>query len=298
MGAGAVGNYCAAKLTQAGHNVILFARGETLATIEKDGVRITHEGKTHSTRVPVRDVAEAPTTSELDIILLATKITGHNAVLPKLAPGIPVVTIQNSVETPYIAAEAYGEKNVLPGTIRGFWTKLGPGHLEFAGGPVVLRFGSFDGATTPLMEEFTAVMNESGVPAEILPNAWVDIWSKALFVTPFGALGAAAAQPLGYVRTTLRASYIDLLEEAISVALALGVPMPEDTVEQQLAFADSLNPDNTTSMQRDLMDGNASELDAQAGAILRMADKEGIPVPLFRMLVGILEARYGKDAKK
>ena len=47
---------------------------------------------------------------------------------------------------------------------------------------------------------------------------------------------------------------------------------------------------STSSMQRDIVAGNPNELDAQVGAICRMAGRAGVAAPLHRLVVEAIEA--------
>ncbi|WKD59653.1 2-dehydropantoate 2-reductase [Corynebacterium caspium] len=294
MGAGAIGNYCAALLTAAGHEVILFARGKTLEAIQEKGIILsTPDIAAHIYHVEVAAAADAANYTDIDIVLLATKVLPNAEAFPELPKGAAVVTIQNSVEAPYLAAEKYGEELILPGTFRGFLTNLGPGQVHLHDPSVALNFGTFKPGPNkldPLCAEFSAALNSVNISTQVLADPWPDVWAKALFVTPLGALGAAARRPLGYVRTTLRDSYISVLSEVAAVARAHQVSLSSGLIEKQLAFADSLPEENTTSMHRDILLGQANELDAQVGAIIRMGEKVQVRTPLLRLLLGILTA--------
>uniref|UniRef100_UPI0028E81511 ketopantoate reductase C-terminal domain-containing protein n=1 Tax=Corynebacterium matruchotii TaxID=43768 RepID=UPI0028E81511 len=117
-----------------------------------------------------------------------------------------------------------------------------------------------------------------------------DVWAKALFVTTFGALGALMNQPIGVLRTTYRDSLRALIAEAAHVAQANQVALPATIVADTMAFIDIQDPASTSSMQRDIMAGNPNELDAQVGAICRMAGRAGVAAPLHRLVVEAIEA--------
>lgn len=100
-GAGAVGGVLGGRLFEAGHDVTLIARGDHLAAIRRDGLRI--DSPDGSRVVPVPAVA---TPSEArpgvgDVVLLAMKSGGTAAALTELAaaadPDITVVSLQNAV---------------------------------------------------------------------------------------------------------------------------------------------------------------------------------------------------------
>ena len=55
-------------------------------------------------------------------------------------------------------------------------------------------------------------------------------------------------------------------------------------MDRTLAFIDTLPTDGTASMQRDIMGGRPSELEAQVGAVVRLGDALGVAVPVHRMI--------------
>ncbi len=55
--------------------------------------------------------------------------------------------------------------------------------------------------------------------------------------------------------------------------------MPEDSVPKLMAFLDTLPAEGTASMQRDLMEGRPSELEAQNGAVVRLGREAGVATP-------------------
>src|SRR5205085_12518362 len=78
------------------------------------------------------------------------------------------------------------------------------------------------------------------------------------------------------------------VEEVFAVAAARGVTLADDAVAQTLARFDALPPDATSSLQRDVMEGKPSELEAQLGAVVRMAAAANVPVPVCTMLYATL----------
>ena len=61
--------------------------------------------------------------------------------------------------------------------------------------------------------------------------------------------------------------------------------MPEDSVEKTMATLEGIPPNSTTSMQRDLVRGRPSELDAQNGAVVRLAYEIGFDTPVNRFFL-------------
>jgi 2-dehydropantoate 2-reductase len=59
-------------------------------------------------------------------------------------------------------------------------------------------------------------------------------------------------------------------------------------VDETLAFVDRLPPHSTASMQRDIQEGRPSELDAQSGALVRLARESGVEVPAHAFIEAAL----------
>lgn len=95
------------------------------------------------------------------------------------------------------------------------------------------------------------------------------------------------------------------MREIAEVAVALGVAVPADAVTRALRIADSLPPEGTSSLQRDLAAGVPSELDDWSGAAVRLGAGAGVPTPVQSfihsvLLPGEIEARrrVGRGRRK
>ena len=78
------------------------------------------------------------------------------------------------------------------------------------------------------------------------------------------------------------------MQEVFSVARARDIALPRDVVGKTLAFLDGLPPSGTASMQRDIMEGHPSELEAQNGAAVRLGQAVGVATPLNTLIYNSL----------
>ena len=110
-GAGAIGGITGARLTQAGHDVLLVDKAEDhVATMNARGLTI--DSREGSVTVPVRAIAPRSLGRNLDLVLLAVKSQDTPAALEVLAPRLAadgaIVSLQNGLNEERIAA-AVGE---------------------------------------------------------------------------------------------------------------------------------------------------------------------------------------------
>jgi 2-dehydropantoate 2-reductase len=86
----------------------------------------------------------------------------------------------------------------------------------------------------------------------------------------------------------VRALLVASAEEVSAVARARGVRIAPDAVARTLARYDELPATITASMQRDVEAGRPSELREQTGAVVRLGEQAGVPVPVHRFLLAVL----------
>jgi len=70
------------------------------------------------------------------------------------------------------------------------------------------------------------------------------------------------------------------LEEVTRIARAGGKDLSDENIARTLALLDGLPAETTSSMQRDIMAGRPSELEAQTGCVVRFGRKTGVPTPV------------------
>jgi 2-dehydropantoate 2-reductase len=72
----------------------------------------------------------------------------------------------------------------------------------------------------------------------------------------------------------------NLMREVEAIALAQGIPLDADVVEQSLAFIDNSAPQIRPSMQLDVEAGRRSEIESIIGVIARKGRASGVPTPV------------------
>jgi 2-dehydropantoate 2-reductase len=286
LGTGAVGGYFGGRLAQAGQEVGFVARRETLRTLQERGLRVASTEGDFTLR-SVRASDSPGDLGPVDAILLAVKAwqvpDTARALVPTLGPYTFVVPLQNGVEAPAQLAAVLGAERVLGGLCRIIAWVESPGVIRHEGAEPYIGFGELAGGLSPRTERLQQAFSRCrGVTAEALEDVQAEMWRKFLFISSVSGLGAVTRAPIGVLRS--RAETRDQLEramrEVLAVARAHGVALPDDAVEETLAFTDSLPEEGTTSMQRDIIAGRPSELESQSGAVVRLGKAKGVEAPV------------------
>ncbi|MBP2334747.1 2-dehydropantoate 2-reductase [Saccharothrix coeruleofusca] len=293
VGVGGVGGYLGGLLAAAGHDVRFLARGDVLAALRRDGLRVTN-GSTGWSVPPVRASDDPRDLGEVDFVLLCVKTpqlpAAVDALGPVIGPGTVVVTVQNGVEAPDRVAAAIGRERVLPGVVRVVATAVGPGQVRHVGGPAVLGFAEWDGGGSERVARLRSALRDAGVTATEPDDIWAELWLKFLLVAPIGSLGAATGATVGELRSRpgTRQLLVAGMREVFETGVALGIALPDDAVTTATALMDRQHPDVTTSLQQDIVAGRPSELDSWAGAVVRLAGRAGRSAPVHETLHELL----------
>jgi 2-dehydropantoate 2-reductase len=290
FGSGAVGGYFGGRLAEAGEDVRFIARGRHLAAIREHGLRVSSvdgDFLVHPARVTDDPAALGP----VDVALLDVKAwqvaEAAEALRPLVGERTFVVPLQNGIEAPDQLAAAIGAERVLGGLCRVLAFVEGPGHIRHAGVTPYIAFGELDGSSSARVEALRQAFSRTrGVTVEVPPDIEVAMWSKFLFIAALSGVGALTRAPIGVIRSQpeSREQLRQALEEIYAVAVRSRIALPADTVEKTLEFIDGLPADGTASMQRDIMQGRPSELEAQVGAVVRLGQRLGVAVPVHRMI--------------
>jgi 2-dehydropantoate 2-reductase len=294
FGAGAVGGYFGGRLAEAGEDVVFISRGAQLRAMKEHGLRVDSiGGDFHLPSVRVTD--DPATLGAVDVVLVATKAwqvpEAAEAVRPLVGDKTLVIGLQNGVEAASQLVAALGSAHVAGGSCTIVSMIAGPGHIRHAGASPRIVFGDLEGRANPMCEQLLDAFGRAhGVRAVLADDIHVELWRKFLFIAPISGVGSVARLPLGICREVpeTRAIIREAMDEIRELALAAGVPLPDDATTNALAFLDALPAEATASMQRDIMEGRPSELESQSGAVVRLAARHHIPAPVHGFLYAAL----------
>lgn len=180
-GAGVIGSVYAATLQKGGHDVSVLARGERLATIREQGVRVESVLTGERTEARVHAVETLAPDDAYDLIVVAMQSHDVEAVLPVLSANLHSATILflgNNAAGPDHLVQALGEPRVLLGfpSVGGYFD--GP-VVRFAGESerLGLTLGELDDRASDRRREVEQAFAVADVDVTTEPH--IDAWLKA-----------------------------------------------------------------------------------------------------------------------
>lgn len=289
FGTGGAGGYFGAQLARAGEDVVFIARGEHLQAIRTQGLRV-ETPKGEIVVQPAQASDDPAQVGVVDAVIVGVKAwqvtEAAQAMQPMIGPDTFVVPLQNGVEAPSQLAAVLGANRVLGGLCGTLSWILGPGHVRSIGEAHFVKFGELDKRPSERAERLRQAFERARVKVEVPSDIHVALWEKFLFVVSFGGVGAVTRAPIGVIRTVpeTRRMLERCMHEILEVARERQVVLVDGIIEKSMAFLDSLAPSGITSLQRDIVDGKPSELDAWNGAVVRLGQEVGVATPMHEFI--------------
>jgi 2-dehydropantoate 2-reductase len=317
VGAGAIGGLVGARLSAAGTEVSLLARGAQLSAIRRDGLRLIEPD---GSELVAPDVIASDDLSDFgpqDTVVLALKAHQLAAVAPSLGAVLGAdttfVPMQNGVPwwffhrfggelegsrlrtlDPDGALErAIPPERLVPSIAYPAAIREGPGIIRLVEGN---RFpvGELDGSRSPRAQAIADFLGAAGFKSRVLSDIRAHLWVKAWGNLAFNPISALTGATLGEIcrdpRTRAVASA--MMHEASDIASALGI-RTRLSVEQRIEGAAAIG-DHRTSMLQDVEAGRELEVGPLVGAFVELGQLTGTPTPTIEVvdaLVSQLNAR-------
>ena len=285
FGAGGIGGYLGGRLAQAGEEVAIIARGEHLKAIREHGLRVDSIKGDFVFRPSIATDNPAEV-GPVDVVILGVKAwqvpEAAEGLRPMIGQETCVLPLQNGVEAHSQLAAVLGKESSLVG-IGGIVSFIeGPGHIRHTGAEPYVRFGEVDDQSSTRTGRLLQAFEQAGVKADIPLNIQAALWQKMMFICAGSGVGAVTRVPVAEWRSLPQTWELakQIVQEADSVARALGVVVLGDEVEAAIAQLEGMPPNATSSMQRDIMEGHPSELEVQNGAVVRIGQEVGVPTPV------------------
>ncbi|WP_327258610.1 MULTISPECIES: ketopantoate reductase family protein [unclassified Streptomyces] len=297
IGAGAVGGVLGGRLAEAGHDVVLVARGAQYEALRAGGLRLVTPDGPSTRPIPVVDRPEALELTADDVLVLAVKTQDSTAALDAwsvrpVAGGstagerLPLICAQNGVESERLALRrfrrVYGMCVWLPATF------VEPGEVLAAGTPLtgVLHLGRYPAGTDETARLIAADLEKSKLLAPVVHDVMRWKYGKLLsnlanaieaVTGPLTGQGASALleRALAEGRAVLAAAGIDPVSQEDQAAARAGLRFePFDG-----------SPRGCGSSWQSLSRGTGTiEADYLNGEIVLLGRLHGVPTPVNDVL--------------
>lgn len=312
FGAGAVGGFVGGMMARSGAEVSLIARGEHLAAIRRDGLKVV-AGDEEFTAAAVATDRPADLGKQ-DVIFLSTKAhalaDAAAAMEPLIGSDTVVVAAQNGLPFWYFHAHGgphdgrtlqsvdpggriaagIGCRRALGCVITSSNEVAAPGIVRNIGNRT-FALGEPGGSLSDRLRRVAAAMEAAGLEAPLHSNIRNEIWVKLWGNVSFSCMAALTTARLGPLveRPDLARLAVAVMEEVREVGEALGVTF-RDSIDGRIAGTRQV-AGHKTSILQDLERGRPMEVDAIAGSVVELARLLGVETPTVDLIYALLRQR-------
>jgi 2-dehydropantoate 2-reductase len=294
IGAGAMGSLFGGLLSRK-HEVTLVARSGRAAAIRAEGYRI----ETGEDSLLVRpNAAERIPAGSFDVAAFAVKAYDLHAACAEYVSAGPearwVLCLQNGIGNEEILRARFNPERIVRGLVYHGVSGRAPGRVLWYGrGYTLIGRPLAKGAkgNDPEIEGLAREFSEAGFPVRPAADIRAEIWKKLAVNAAINPLGAVTGLPNGaLVRSPFLLSILSaaVLETQRTARAEEGHVF--DAVDRTIEIA-LVTGRNRNSMLVDIDAGRPTEIDFLSGAVVRLATRHGIPVPVSRTLHALVRGK-------
>jgi 2-dehydropantoate 2-reductase len=291
MGAGAVGCYFGGMLARAGTPVTLIGRARHVEAIQRDGLLL--ETLHFRQQIPIAASSDVGAAQDADIVLFCVKAydteEAAQALAPHLRSGALVLSLQNGVDNVERVRSA-AKIEAIPAVVYVAVATSAPARIRHSGrGDLII--GELPGSVRKHdLPTIAATFERASIPCRVSGNIEADLWTKMIMNCAYNAISALGRSQYGPIvqNPWTRGVMTLVTEEAIAVACAAGVRLPEGVVEVVLKLADTMSQ-ATSSTAQDIARGSRTEVDSLNGYVVRLGAQLGVATPVNQTLHGLVK---------
>jgi 2-dehydropantoate 2-reductase len=301
LGAGAVGGYWGARLTQAGIDTTFLLREKRAGLVRRNGL-VVKSPKGDFT-VPAKVVTRGDEGGPYDVVILACKgydlDSAMDSIAPAVGPETTIVPMLNGHAHFATLDARFGAARIAGGLAR-ISGMLGPNGEILHSGASGVSFGERDGKPPrPALVALAEACKKAGIDGGINADINQDLWDKWVMLGTIASMCAAMRGTVGDIVAAEDGAALmrETLEECCRVAAAAG-HAPSDKVRAGIETG-LTQPGGkaVASILGDMEKGGSVEARSIVGDMLMRARKAGLSAPNLRFAYAHLQAYEARRAR-
>jgi 2-dehydropantoate 2-reductase len=294
VGAGVIGSLFAGHLARVCDVSVLTRRQEHADALNRDGLRVTGKTDYQASVVAAADPGELP---PFDVAIVATKASGLEAAMRSLEGRFrdaTVVTVLNGIGAEEVV-RSHGDWRIVSGVTFMSGTRHSDTEVEYIL-DTETWLGPYEETPFDTVLDIAHTMRAAGLKVETLPDLRPAQWSKLVFNAAVNPTAALTGLPHDFHFAEeagpgdLGNLVHGLVDEGKAVAAAAGIELHDDPWEMNV-LATRRGSAHYPSMLEDVEAHRATEIELITGSLVREAKRHDVPVPLHRLVYGLVRGR-------
>lgn len=294
LGAGGVGGYFGARLTEGGVDTTFLVRPARRDRLLSGGIKIQSDFFDDADVPTVKAITTEEIDAPFDVILVACKAyqlgDAMETIAPAVGPDTAILPVLNGMKQIDLLGARFGAERVLGGT-----TYIGA-RLDAETGDIVhfgdfhrIAFGEMAGGTTDRVEAIAALNDAVKFDLDMSEDISQVLWDKFAMLCAMSSVNTLTRGTVGEILDTPSGHEFltAALTECRNTADALGHTVSDKTIALYEKMFSTQGSKFASSMLRDVLAGNRTEGDHIIGDMVDRAQAAGLHTPI------ILAARAG-----
>jgi 2-dehydropantoate 2-reductase len=285
VGAGSIGGLFGGRLAQAGRDVTFLVRAGRAEQLRGDGLQIVSPLGNATVRPKLlasKDIHDA-----FDVVFLSVKAYSLESAIGDFAPAVSdrtmILPILNGMKHMDTLAAHFGARAVIGGACKAATMLDKQGRIVQLTRLQDLAYGEMDGSRSERVSRLDEFMQGAGFDARISPSIALEMWQKWTLLATLGGVTCLMRGNTGEIEAAHggREFLTGFLNEVVSVIQAAGAPLGEAFIAATSEALLKSGAPTTSSLYRDLQEGNRVEADQILGDLLLRGVKAGLRAPLI-----------------
>ncbi|WAC07152.1 MAG: 2-dehydropantoate 2-reductase [Thermodesulfobacteriota bacterium] len=306
LGAGSIGLVFGGFLAKAGHRVVFLGPEQNVSEIKRHGLFIEGLWGNHLIKnmVGYTNLEELKNKEgkSFDLVLLTVKSYDTENMLKAIhetfADPMLILSLQNGLGNLDKMCQIIGPKWAIAGRVI-FGAEIDrPGRVSVTVYAEEVMIGGVEnGIDYQKVTEVADILTDAGIPT--LPTREINkyIWGKVLYNSALNGLGAILGVKYGFLKEheSSRMLIAGIVQEFFKVSekenVTLDWPTPGAYLDYLFERLIPATYDHYPSMLRDIQHRKRTEIDSINGAIVEIARKHGIDVPVNWLITALVKTK-------
>lgn len=294
LGLGGVGGYFGGLLAKAYFDsdaieIVFIARGDTKKAIAENGLKIILDDS-EMIVFPKLLSDDPEKIGKLDYLICATKTydieTSLESIKNSITSKTTLLPLYNGVDATERLLKLFPENNVLQGCVYIVSMITSPGVIRKIGPYEKLYFGSKNISDTTA-KELQTIFEKAKIESYLVPNIEETVWEKFIFISALASVTSYLNENIGGILNNPdnKVLCISLINEFTAVAFAKGLVLPNTIVPQTIIKLEKSPQGSTSSMHRDFLAGNKTEVYSLTEFVVKEGLKYAVPTPMYQIVL-------------
>jgi 2-dehydropantoate 2-reductase len=285
VGAGSIGGLFGGRLAQAGRDVTFLVRPRRAEQLRRNGLQIVSplgDATLQPKLLASEDIHDA-----FDVVFLSVKAYSLDSAIADFFPAVGartmILPVLNGMQHMDTLAARFGVRPLIGGACKAATMLDGQGRVVQLTKLQDLAYGEMDGSRSERITSLDEFMQGAAFDARLSQTIALEMWQKWTFLATLGGVTCLMRGTTGEIEAASGGPQFltNFLNEVVSVVEASGISLGKaflDTTAQTLLAPGA---PTTSSLYRDLQEGNRVEADQILGDLLRRGAKAQLRTPLI-----------------